>query len=145
VLRPRVIVYTLILGLLVAALVAGLALRSPIRVDVVRDRASLARIVDDGYVENVYRLHLMNATEAPQRYRISVQGLPDIAVPGQVSAQAAPAEAVWVTVPARIPPQVAAAAGPGVHPIVFEVEQLPARADEPAVRASSKSTFIVPR
>ncbi|MBN8510038.1 MAG: cytochrome c oxidase accessory protein CcoG [Burkholderiales bacterium] len=145
VLRPRVIVYTLILLLLVAALGAGLVLRSPIRVDVVRDRASLARIVDDGYVENVYRLHLMNASEAPQRYRISAQGLPDLAVHGQVSAQAAPAEAVWVTVSARIPPQAAASAGPGVHPIAFDVEQLPARADEPPVRATSKSTFIVPR
>jgi cytochrome c oxidase accessory protein FixG len=145
VLRPRVIVYTLILGLLVAAFVAGLALRSPLRLDVVRDRASLARVVEDGFVENVYRLHLMNATEVAQRYRVSVQGLPEIAARGQVTAQVDPAQAQWVTVSVRVPPQVAAAQGPGVHPIVFDVEQLPARADDRPVHASSKSTFIVPR
>jgi cytochrome c oxidase accessory protein FixG len=145
VLRPRVIVYTSILLVLVAALVVGLALRSPLRVDVVRDRASLARSVDDGMIENVYRLHLMNATESPQRYRVGVQGLPEISVHGQVTAQVDPAQAQWVTVAVRIPPQIAAARGPGAHPIVFDVEQLPSPADARAAHADSKSTFIVPR
>ncbi len=64
--RPRVLVYSAILVVVVVALFTSLALRSPFRVDVVRDRASLARIVDEGRVENVYRLQVMNATEQPQ-------------------------------------------------------------------------------
>ena len=47
----------------------------PLKVDVVRDRMTLARLVGEGRVENVYRLQLMNATEQPQRYRVTVQGL----------------------------------------------------------------------
>ncbi|HPO20295.1 MAG TPA: cytochrome c oxidase accessory protein CcoG, partial [Rubrivivax sp.] len=74
--RPRVLVYSAILLLLVAALVASMALRSPFRVDIVRDRASLARLVDDGQIENIYRLQIMNATETAQRYRVAVRGLP---------------------------------------------------------------------
>ena len=35
-----------------------------------RDRGALARMVDDGRIENVYRLQIMNATEEPQRYRV---------------------------------------------------------------------------
>ncbi|MBL8347164.1 MAG: cytochrome c oxidase accessory protein CcoG, partial [Rubrivivax sp.] len=78
VMRPRVLVYTTILLLLVGALGTSIALRSPFRVDVVRDRGALARIVDNGQVENVYRLQVMNATEQPQTYRVTVKGLPGI-------------------------------------------------------------------
>jgi peptide/nickel transport system substrate-binding protein len=39
-----------------------MAMRTPFKADVVRDRGTLARQVDDGWVENVYRLQIMNAT-----------------------------------------------------------------------------------
>ena len=42
---------------------------------VVRDRGAPARIVEDGWVENVYRLQIMNTTESVQRYRIGAAGL----------------------------------------------------------------------
>jgi cytochrome c oxidase accessory protein FixG len=144
-LRPRVLVYSTILLLLLAALGTGLALRKPMRVDVVRDRASLAQVVDDGSVENLYRLHVMNATEAPQRYRIAVQGLPGITLQGTDAVEVAPAEARWVTVAARVSPATAAARGTGVHPIEFVVEQLPRTAGDTAVHTGAESTFIVPR
>ena len=142
VLRPRVLVYTAILFLLVAAFFAGLALRHPFKVDVVRDRASLARLVGDGEIENVFRLQVMNATEAPQRLRVEVEGLPGIRLEGNQDLTLAPAEARWVVLSARIPPQSASSAGAGVHPIYFLV----APADgggRAAVR--EKSTFVVPR
>mgnify|MGYP000125439263 CR=1 FL=1 len=80
VMRPRVMIYTAILLAICTAFVVSIALRSPFRVDVVRDRASLARIVDEGRVENIYRLQIMNATERPQQYRISADGLPGLRV-----------------------------------------------------------------
>ncbi len=78
ILRPRVLVYTAILVLVVGALLASLVMGHPFRVDVVRDRASLARRVDDGQIENVYRLQVMNATEARQQFRLAVTGLPGL-------------------------------------------------------------------
>ena len=120
-----------------------MALRSPFRVDVVRDRASLARIVDDGQIENVYRLQVMNATEQPQRYRIGVTGMPGIGIDGKTDVEVGPAEAHWVTVAVRVPPE--AAGKTGAQPIEFRIERVESRAGtEPAV-AVEKSTFIVPR
>jgi cytochrome c oxidase accessory protein FixG len=139
--RPRVIVYTVILFVIVGALVTSVALRSPFRVDVVRDRASLARIVDDGLVENLYRLQVMNATEQPQRYRIGVEGLKGMQLVGKDEVHVAPAEALWVTLAVRITPDVAQQTGPGAHPIMFKIQRL---GDEAAATAE-KSTFVVPR
>jgi cytochrome c oxidase accessory protein FixG len=139
--RPRVIIYTLILLLIVGALTASVALRSPFRVDVVRDRASLARIVDDGLVENLYRLQVMNATEQPQRYRVTVDGIKGMQLVGKDEVQVASAEARWITLAVRVTPEVAAQTGPGAHPIMFHIERL----GDAAAVAAEKSTFVVPR
>ncbi len=143
--RPRVLIYTAILLVLVGAMITSMALRSPFRVDVVRDRASLARLVDDGQIENVYRLQVMNATEQAQRYRVSVKGLPGIALDGADSVEVLPAQARWMSVSVRVPPQAAEAAGAGAHPIEFEIERLSQSPQEAPVRALEKSTFVVPR
>ena len=141
--RPRVLVYTAILFIVVGALAASVALRSPFRVDVVRDRASLARIVDDGQIENVYRLQVMNATEQLQRYRIDVTGLPGIRIDGKADIEVGPAEARWVTVAVRVPPE--AAGKTGAQPIEFRIERVESRAGATPSLALEKSTFIVPR
>lgn len=65
VMRPRVLIYTAILVALCVGLLASLVSRTPLKVDVVRDRAALSRIVAGGKLENVYRLQIMNATETP--------------------------------------------------------------------------------
>jgi cytochrome c oxidase accessory protein FixG len=145
VLRPRVLAYTAVLVLIVGALVASLALRTPFRVDVVRDRASLARLVDDGVIENVYRLQLMNASEAGQTFRLSVDGLPGAMIDGATEVRVGPTEARWVTVAVRLPPEAANAAGPGAHAIRFGVERVESLAGKAPATAAEKSTFVVPR
>jgi len=145
VMRPRVLVYTTILLLLVLALGTSIALRSPFRVDVVRDRGALARIVDNGLVENVYRLQVMNATEQPQTYRVAVKGLPGITLDGADTVEVGPAQARWMPAAVRVPPEAAAQAGAGAHPIQFEIERLAHGADDRPVTTVEKSTFVVPR
>jgi cytochrome c oxidase accessory protein FixG len=144
VLRPRVLIYTVILVLICAALAASVAMRSPFRVDVVRDRGSLARIVDEGRLENSYRLQIMNATELPQRYRIQVNGLKDAAVVGAAEITVGPAEARWVPLAVQIPPEVAAATPAGAHTIHFDITRQ-SREQDATVSVSEKSTFVVPR
>jgi polyferredoxin len=70
-----VLVYTAVLWTIIAA--AGMTLyeRVPVKVDVIRDRISSARDADDEEVENVYRLQIMNTSEAPRRFMISVSGI----------------------------------------------------------------------
>ena len=59
--RPRVLIYTALLWSLIGVVGLSLWLRTPLHVDVERDRSSLARIVEGGRIENVYRLQVMNA------------------------------------------------------------------------------------
>jgi len=143
--RPRVVIYTSILALVLAGLVTSVALRDPFRVDVVRDRATLARIVDEGRVENVYRLQVMNATEQEQHYRVGVSGLPGIEVAGGDELTVGPAQARWFTVAVRLDPASARRSGPGAHAIVFRTERLATSAGGRSAVTQEKSTFMIPR
>jgi cytochrome c oxidase accessory protein FixG len=80
VLRPRTLIYTLLLGLIAGAFVFSLATRVPLRVDVVRDRVSLSKETDEGLIENVYRLQLINKDGQPHRYTIEAQGIEGLQV-----------------------------------------------------------------
>lgn len=137
VLRPRVLVYGSVLLALTAGMMFSLALRTPLKVDVVRDRAALSRIVAGGKLENVYRLQVMNATEAPQRYRITADGLEGLAVASEREVDVGPAEARWVAVRLQLPYGTAA---PGSHPIHFDIVSTGAEA-----HVREKSVFLVPR
>jgi len=145
ILRPRVMVYVAILLLICGLFVASVVTRNPFRVDVVRDRASLARVVDDGQVENVYRLQIMNNAERAQHYTVKVSGLPGIAVSLTSDIVVGPAEARWVTLNARIPFESAQKAGNGAHPVHFSIERVASPDNPQAVTIEEKSTFIVPR
>ena len=135
--RPRVLVYTGVLAALCIGLLASLVVRTPLKVDVVRDRASLARIVEGGMLENVYRLQVMNATERPQRYAIAASGLDGLTVAAGDSVEVQPAESRWVAVRLQLP---YGAAPSGSHPVYFDV-----RAADGGAHVSEKAIFLVPR
>ena len=135
--RPRVLVYSAILLGVTAALLASLALRSPFRVDIDRDRASLARIVSGGKIENVYRLQVMNATESTQSYRIAATGLPGLKLMSEAAVSVNATESRSVPVTLQLPYEAAKA---GSHEIHFEVQAI----DSPG-RVIEKSIFLVPR
>src|SRR5262245_6908295 len=63
VMRPRMIIYGALLTAIISAFAIGLALRTPLGVDVIRDRNALYRLLDDGRVENVYDVKILNKTE----------------------------------------------------------------------------------
>ncbi len=91
VLRPRIIVYGVILLTVVALVVTGLALRTPLRMDVMRDRNALARETVEGLVENTYRINLINMDHRAHQYVLSAEGIPELrvqsdAMPLEVSA-----------------------------------------------------------
>ena len=137
VLRPRVLLYSAVLLALCIGLLASLVTRTPLKVDVVRDRAALSRIVAGGKLENVYRLQIMNATEAEQNYRIRARGLDGLEVGSESEFVVGPAESRWVPVRLQIP---YGSASPGSHPVVIEIE-----ATQGGAHVAEKSVFIVPR
>jgi len=139
VLRPRVLIYGGLLLLLSAGMVWSLASRHAFRVDVVRDRATLARQVEDGWIENVYRLQLMNATEAPQQLTVQAEGLQGLQLSRATSVTLGPAEARWVTVALRLPPEAAHNLKPGAQPMRWLIRS------DGGDTVAEKSTFVVPR
>ncbi|CAN4272796.1 NapH Polyferredoxin [Methylophilaceae bacterium] len=149
ILRPRVLIYASILLLLVAALMASLWFRTPFRVDVVRDRGVMARLSDDGKLENVYRLQIMNGTETPQHFTLNVTGIDDIEIETEAASDnddgedelktilVKPTESRWVIVDLKIPD---GSLDSGSHKIKFEIESV-----ETKDVVSEKSVFLVPR
>ncbi|MBI3101864.1 MAG: cytochrome c oxidase accessory protein CcoG [Burkholderiales bacterium] len=137
VLRPRVLIYTGILAALSLGMLLSLAVRSPFKVDVVRDRAALARIVAGGKLENIYRLQIMNATEAPQHYRISVHGLEGALMAAETEYEIAAAQSRWVVVQVHVP---YGSLPEGSYPLHFDI-----LAVETGAKVSEKSVFLVPR
>ncbi len=138
VLRPRVLIYSALLLIIVGTFFTTLALRTPLKLDVLRDRGALGREVEDGMVENVYRLQIMNATEVARRYTISVSGIDSIRLmtPVDISIDATGTRSVPVRV--RIDDRKGQAGSNRIH---FEVRAV----DDPTVRASEKAVFLVPR
>ena len=149
ILRPRVLIYASILLLLIAALMASLWFRTPFRVDVVRDRGVMARLSDDGKLENVYRLQIMNGTETPQHFTLNVTGIDDIEIETEAASDnddgeddiktilVKPTESRWVIVDLKIPD---GSLDSGSHKIKFEIESM-----ETKDVVSEKSVFLVPR
>jgi cytochrome c oxidase accessory protein FixG len=138
VLRPRVLIYTTVLAAVSIAMLWSLYVRSTFKVDVVRDRASIARMVGPGLIENVYRLQIMNATETGQEYVLQVQGIDGVRIASSTQVAVEAADSRWVPVRVQIPPN---AASPGSHPINFVI----ATVEVPGDPVTEKSVFLVPR
>ena len=147
ILRPRVMIYSAVLVTLMLGLSVSLYLKPTFRVDVLRDRAMLARVTEDNQLENVYRLKIMNNSEEQQQYAITVQGLAPLEIEYEESEHhASNQNAHVVTLNAgesrslvmelRTPDGVHAS---GAHPITFEVKST--GTNEAIVE---KSIFMIP-
>jgi cytochrome c oxidase accessory protein FixG len=140
--RPRVLIYGALLLAMSVVFVISLSLRQGFLVDVIKDRGTLARVVGNGHIENVYRLQITNSTEQVQHYSISVSGLPGLRL---VTATELEVPTVGIgSLPVRLTlsPDAAEAYRERANPIVFEVKTLQSGATK-IMRV--KSTFLVPR
>ena len=137
-LRPRILIYSAILGAVIAVFAGSLLVRTPLKLDVIRDRGSMGREVEDGIIENVYRLQIINTDERGHRYRISASGLAGISVdpPEPVDVAATLTQSVPIRV--RVPHGVGE---PGSNKIRIELQA----EDNPALHVSEKAVFLVPR
>jgi cytochrome c oxidase accessory protein FixG len=143
VLRPRVLIYAALLAAVGIAFVATLALRNPFHVDLIKDRNTLARMAEDGGVENVYRLQLMNGSESAARFSVSVSGLPGLKVAGGTELTVPAAQIGAMSLHLQLPPEAAQSLQGRSSPVVVEVaRQLP---DGGVQVVREKTTFVVPR
>jgi cytochrome c oxidase accessory protein FixG len=142
ILRPRVMIYATVLVLLIVTLFTSLWLRSPFKVDVIRDRGVMARLAEGGMLENVYRLQIMNATESAQHYQLKATGLDHLAIESDVldanqTVVVNAAESRGIPVRLQIPD---GSMRSGSHTVTFEI-----KATESDAIVTEKSIFLVPR
>jgi cytochrome c oxidase accessory protein FixG len=79
--RPRVLIYSLLIVLCSTIFIKTLATRNPIRVDVMRDRGLLGRVVQGGQIiENVYRIQIMNVSERTMAVSLQAVGIDNLKV-----------------------------------------------------------------
>ena len=139
--RPRVLVYTAVLWSIIIGVGVSLWLREPFKVDIERDRATMARIVAGGKIENVYRLQIMNAAEENLTFHLQVDGLPGLSLASETDVQVTATESRWVSVRLQLPYDAAPA---GSHPIHFRIESRSPNGQSVG-RLSEKTVFLVPR
>ncbi|RFO97337.1 cytochrome c oxidase accessory protein CcoG [Rhodoferax lacus] len=140
--RPRVWIYGALLLLVGSAFVLSLSTRKGFSVDVMKDRGTLAREVERGAIENVYRLQVMNAREQAQHFTASVQGPPGLRVVTDPQLTVEATGIASLTVRLNLPPEQAKAVRGQTLPIHFRVQT---EVDGQVLSTEEKSTFYVPR
>ncbi len=112
-------------------------MRSPVSLDVIRDRNALFRLTDDGNVDNVYTVRILNKTEHPQRFVLEARGAsPLTLIAKQTEYQGAVGSGVF--------PPIAGAASRlrtlGPETIVITLRSL----DDPRVVTETDARFLAP-
>ena len=137
VLRPRVFVYATILLLLTGLLFTSMLTRTPIILDVIRDRNTLYRDLQDGMVENIYTIKILNQSNDARSFVLSVDGIDGITLDGVPEAIEVDGGGVH-SMPVRVRAHRDDASG--VVPIEFTVTAI----DEPSDTIVEDSRFLGP-
>jgi cytochrome c oxidase accessory protein FixG len=135
--RPRVMIYTTIWLLICTLWVAALALRQTFKVDVVRDRGTLARILPGGVLENVYRVQIMNASDSAQSFTLTAHGLQGLKIGSEAKVDVPAAQSRWIALRIDVPYEGQQS---GSHPITLNIQS---NLDGSLLK--EKTIFYVPR
>jgi cytochrome c oxidase accessory protein FixG len=74
VIRPRMLVYAGILAAMLIAVIISIANMADAKLDVIRDRNALFRETDEGLIENVYTLRILNKDNMEHSFVLSIGG-----------------------------------------------------------------------
>jgi len=135
VIRPRIVVYFLLLASLLSGFAYAVTHRMPVDLDVLRDRSSLYRELDDGRIENVFTVRIINKDQHAHTFRLAPVNLPNAVIDAESPTQTVDAEDVKsVVVRVRIP----SAQGHGGQDFAISAQAL----DDRKLTASSRARFF---
>ena len=80
ILRPRIVIYFMLLVIISSALVYKMAVRIPLELDIMRDRNALYRETNEGLIENIYTLKVINMSENEHKYKLTITGIDGLSV-----------------------------------------------------------------
>ena len=136
ILRPRVLLYTGILWAIILVAAMTLYQRVPVKMDVIRDR--IASVREGEEVENVYRLQIMNTSEIPRRFLITVSGPDSLELEGSHDPVEVPAASSRM-IPVRLEAS-RSQVKKGANPILFTLRS---QHETPSIVVTEKASFVV--
>ena len=116
--RPRTIVYTGILTVLLASMITTIAMRKPVILDVIRDRNTLYRDVGRQGIENNYTVRVINKHNEDHDYELSVSGIEQMTIRSETRFSLAGESVLTLPVSIAVPHEYAA----GGHVIEFRID-----------------------
>ena len=137
ILRPRTVIYSMVLTILIGTLAAAVVLRPPVILDVLRDRNALYRDAGRQGVENSYTLRIVNKRNTPHTYELEVRGIEGITLQTAAETYVGPESVVTLPTTVTVPHEYAV----GGQRIEFV---LVAR-DDPSITITEDSRFFGPR
>lgn len=135
--RPRLIGYAIALLIMMGAFGTALVMRPLAELDVIKDRV-LYRENEEGRIENVYTLKIMNKDQRDHVYSIGVEGLDGLVYEGKREVLATAGEILSVPVELSIDPEQLPSS---TNEILFTIKA----ADLPGKTFDAESRFIGPR
>jgi cytochrome c oxidase accessory protein FixG len=139
IIRPRVIVYAVILLGIMSMFTYSLLSRTPLGLDVIRDRNQLYRETNEGLIENVYILKILNMDEGAHTYNLSVTGIEGVELRQDLpEIRVASGGVMELPVRLRVDEGALQARSSGV---VFEL----VATDNPALSVSEEARFLGPQ
>lgn len=137
IMRPKLIGYGLALVLMCMMFAYTIGSRTPLELDIIRDRNQLYRETPEGLVENTYTLKVLNMSQQKMNYRLKVEGLKDFNLKGGTEIEVAAGEILSIPIRVEIDP----ARLPNVNvPIQFKVSAI-----DQSVMVTEASRFLGPR
>jgi len=135
-LRPRLIGYSAVLLVMIAALVVALVQRPMVSLDVTKDRG-MFRENAQGLIENIYSLKVINKTQQRQDYRLELVDAEGFQLQGKTEISLAPGEISDVPVSVALLADKPASSSQTLR---FKVSDV----DEPWIYSAADSRFVAP-
>jgi len=134
--RPRLLGYALALVAMMGLFTYAVVDRSLVKLDVLKDRV-LYRENEQGMVENVYTLKVMNKAQSEQTFIIEASGIDGLRYEGRNEIHAAAGELITIPVELSVSPEKLPSS---TNDIVFHVRS----ANDSSIKDDAESRFIGP-
>ena len=136
VIRPRIIVYGLLLLVILSGTLWSMTHRVPLRADLIRDRNALYRELPGDLIENVYTLKITNMDSSPHQYEMTVLNNDAVEIDLDKPLSLKAEEVLGVSVRLRIP----RTAGKGVQALDIQFQSL----DDPSIKIQTSAKALMP-
>ena len=134
--RPRLIGYAVALLAMFCVFAWAVASRSLVELDVLKDRV-LYRENEEGRIENVYTLKIMNKAQHAVTYSITADGLDGLVYEGKREIKAVAGEVLSLPIELSIEPEKLPSS---TNEITFHLQAV----DDPSIKTDAASRFIGP-